>query len=606
MTTIRGLVRGISGASALALAILALVAGYTLGQLRVGGPVYADIIASKDLVADILPPPLYVVEAMLEVSLLDDKRASLDEHRTKLASLRTDFNERRQYWRGSDLPENLKRGLEAAAVAAMPFWDAVETGILPALAAGNVAQAKVNSVRAQEAYAAHRAAVDKLVAEAKTYGDRVEAEAGQRTTLLSSILYAVSALGLMVAVAGAILLTRKLVAPLSALAQTLAQLAGGDTEANVPYTTGRNEIGAMARAVQVFKETQAERLALEGRSAAARAQADRERELNEASRLATAREQEQVVRSLAHGLEHLAAGKLDVRLTEPFPAASAKLREDFNAAMGTLQGAMDAVIGAARSVQAGTDEIRQATDDLSQRTERQAASLEQTAAALDEVTAAVRATADGAKEVRQMVATARNDAQSSGEVVQGAVGAMSDIKQSAQQITQIISVIDEIAFQTNLLALNAGVEAARAGEAGRGFAVVAQEVRALAQRSAEAAKDIKGLIQSSSDQVETGADRVERAGLALQRIMEHVAAIDARVEEIAASAREQATGLAEVNTAVNDMDQATQQNAAMVEETTAASEALARTADELARLVSRFEAEGAHPSARRIATALAA
>jgi methyl-accepting chemotaxis protein len=249
---------------------------------------------------------------------------------------------------------------------------------------------------------------------------------------------------------------------------------------------------------------------------------------------------------------------------------------------------MRVVAGNAQGIRSGAGEISTAADDLSRRTEQQAASLEETSAALDQITATVRKTAEGAGHARQVVSSAKQQAQLSGEVVGNAVAAMGHIEKSSAQIGQIIGVIDEIAFQTNLLALNAGVEAARAGDAGRGFAVVAQEVRALAQRSAEAAKEIKGLIQASSGQVALGVELVGETGKALARIAAEVTEIDGAVTEIAASAQEQSTALAEVNTAVNQMDQVTQQNAAMVEQSTAASHSLAQEAEQLATLVGRF------------------
>ncbi|PZQ42297.1 MAG: chemotaxis protein, partial [Phenylobacterium zucineum] len=217
-----------------------------------------------------------------------------------------------------------------------------------------------------------------------------------------------------------------------------------------------------------------------------------------------------------------------------------------------------------------------------------------------QITATVRKTASGAKEASQVVANARSDAERSGRIVGQAVAAMTEIETSSNQVSQIIGVIDEIAFQTNLLALNAGVEAARAGEAGRGFAVVAQEVRALAQRSADAAKEIKTLISTSTQQVETGVDLVGQTGEALSRIVEQVASIDALMKEISASTTEQATGLNEVNGAVNQMDQVVQQNAAMVEEATAASHSLKNEAKALMELVGRFRvAESVAPATSR-------
>ena len=265
------------------------------------------------------------------------------------------------------------------------------------------------------------------------------------------------------------------------------------------------------------------------------------------------------------------------------------LRGNLNGAMGELQDLVRSIVTNTAAIRSGADEITQASDDLSRRTEQQAVSLEQTAAALDQITATVRKTAEGAKHARGVVSRTRTDAEQSGEVVRQAVAAMSGIKQSSQQITQIIGVIDEIAFQTNLLALDAGVGAARAGDAGRGFAVVASEVRALAQRSAGAAKEIKALISTSTQQMGAGVKLVGETGQALGRIVKQVSEVTTAVSEIAASVQEQATALHEVNTAINQMDEVTQQNAAMVEQSTAASHALAQETAELVRLTERFQ-----------------
>ncbi|MDR3512107.1 MAG: methyl-accepting chemotaxis protein [Caulobacteraceae bacterium] len=302
-----------------------------------------------------------------------------------------------------------------------------------------------------------------------------------------------------------------------------------------------------------------------------------------------ARERGVVVASVGEGMASLAAGDLTYRMSAAVPAEYAQLQSNFNAAMETLQQTMTVVSANTHGISSGSDEIAHASDDLSRRTEQQAASLEETAAALDEITATVRKTAAGARQASDVVAQAKDEAERSGAVVSQAVEAMAQIESSSQQISQIIGVIDEIAFQTNLLALNAGVEAARAGDAGRGFAVVASEVRALAQRSADAAKQIKALISASSQQVGQGVSLVGRTGEALASIVGKVGEIDALVSGIAASAQEQATGLNQVNVAVNQMDQVVQQNAAMVEESTAATHALKGETEELARLITRFK-----------------
>jgi methyl-accepting chemotaxis protein len=386
-----------------------------------------------------------------------------------------------------------------------------------------------------------------------------------------------------------IVIARGLSGRIGALLAVMDKLIGGDTSPEVPHLTDSNETGRIAATVEAFKQSLVDGERMRAEAKAQEAKAEEARKAQEAERAATAREQSQVVDGLATGLERLAGGVLTFRLSEPFAQAYEKLRADFNAAMEQMQGTIAEVASNSTGVRTASTEISQASDNLSRRTEQQAASLEETAAALDEITATVRKTAEGAGQARDAVGAARADAERSGVVVRDAVAAMSEIESSAQQISQIIGVIDEIAFQTNLLALNAGVEAARAGDAGRGFAVVASEVRALAQRSADAAKEIKALISASSQQVDRGVSLVGETGKVLERIVTQVTQINGVVSEIAASAEEQSTGLQQVNTAVNQMDQVTQQNAAMVEEATAASHALTSEADTLARLISRFE-----------------
>lgn len=319
----------------------------------------------------------------------------------------------------------------------------------------------------------------------------------------------------------------------------------------------------------------------------------------EAHRLAYEAAQQTVVDALRGALAHLSEGDLTSTIVADFGADYAQLRTDYNNAMQNLQQAMRGVVENAATIRSEAGEISTAADDLSRRTEQQAATLEQTAAALNQLTASVKSAADVAAQANQMVATAKSNAEVSGNVVRETILAMGEIEESSGKISKITSVIDEIAFQTNLLALNAGVEAARAGEAGRGFAVVASEVRALAQRSSDAAREIAGLISSSTNQVKRGVGLVGQAGEALGGIETSVADIYNFVSEIAVSAREQSSGLAEINIAVNQLDQVTQQNAAMFEETTAASHSLTHEAETLAATMAQFRIDAGTVAAPR-------
>ncbi|MFN4296622.1 MAG: methyl-accepting chemotaxis protein [Brevundimonas sp.] len=391
--------------------------------------------------------------------------------------------------------------------------------------------------------------------------------------------------------------------PLGALGVAMTALADGRADIETPGASRRDDVGRMARAVVAFRDAELARRRLEGEAEGARAEAEAQRLSNERARASEAEGDRAIITALNRALSALADGDLTHRITSDLPPKAAQLKEDFNTAADRLADTLRTIMAAVDTLTSGAGEIRGAADDLSRRTEQQAAGLEETAAALDEITATVRHASEGAGEATREARSAREAARSSGDLAIQAVEAMGDIEQSSTEISQIIGVIDEIAFQTNLLALNAGVEAARAGDAGRGFAVVASEVRALAQRSADAAREIKTLISTSGAQVGSGVKLVRETRTALDGIVAQAGRIDGLVAEIAASAQEQSTGLHEINTAVNQMDQATQQNAAMVEQTTAASHRLAEEAQRLARLVSTFRLDAARESDVRLAAA---
>jgi methyl-accepting chemotaxis protein len=436
-----------------------------------------------------------------------------------------------------------------------------------------------------------------LSQEYESSASQTESDAKDSANLIVVVAFGAGLASLLIGLALSYLISRSIKQPIVNLTRAMDSLAKGELTVSVPNTTEPNEIGEMARSVMVFKDNGLQRLRLEREAVANSAAAQAERDRTAAERARAAQEQAEVVRRLGEGLKNLAAGDLTLRLGEGFTEAYAQIRDDFNEAIEKLKHTMLSVVSSTSAINSGTREISGAAEDLSQRTERQAASLEETAAALHEITATVEKSAEGANHARQVVAVADEGAKKSAVVVRQAVEAMDAIAKSAQQISQIISVIDEIAFQTNLLALNAGVEAARAGEAGRGFAVVASEVRALAQRSAEAAKEIKGLISASTSQVDHGVKLVAETGRSLERIVTQVAEINAVIGEIASGAKEQATALAEVNTAIGQMDQVTQQNATMVEESTAASRSLSEETEQLSGLIGQFRVDGAQGDA---------
>jgi len=456
--------------------------------------------------------------------------------------------------------------------------------------------------------------------------ERAAAVASSSTALLISALSAIGFIILGAAIS-TLVARRGIVRPIRDLTGAMAELANGNLDGARVNASRGDEIGEMARAVEVFRnnalamnDLKAQEAVLHQRSS------DLQSSISHVVASAVAGDfsgrinkdyQNEDLNRFAKGVNELVssvdkavaevrrviAALADADLTQTmegrFQGAFAELQSNVNATMIRLRDTMGNVRAAAGTINDNSAELSSAANDLSKRTEQQAAALEETAAALDEITATVRAASARATEARDMVHETKQSAAKSGEIVRSAVTAMGRIEGSSAKINQIIGVIDEIAFQTNLLALNAGVEAARAGEAGRGFAVVAQEVRELAQRSANAAKEIKTLISASAAEVEGGVSLVRSTGDALLEIENLVNRVNGHVESIATAAREQATALAEINSSVNHMDQMTQKNAAMVEETTAASETLAGESRQLQNILSSFKLEEKYRAASR-------
>ncbi|OQP84940.1 chemotaxis protein [Rhizobium rhizosphaerae] len=445
-------------------------------------------------------------------------------------------------------------------------------------------------------------------------------KAGDELVSFATLLIALAAgLGLIVSMAVGLMMARRLSRPILTLSDTMKRLAGGELETPVPFAEQTDEVGEMARAVEVFKRNGLSMTAQAREEARQRARAqelqthvaslvsaavvgDFTRRVPErsgdpaldqfaASVNALVESVEAGIGETRHVIARLAEGDLSQNMTGNFRGAFAELQTNMNETLSQLRTTMQDLRSATDGIHGGAAGLRQASDDLSRRTEQQAAALEETSSAIEEIASAVRLSTDRAQEASVVMTDAARSTEQSGVIVRDAVDAMQRIEQASAEIGQITNVIDEIAFQTNLLALNAGVEAARAGEAGKGFAVVAQEVRELAQRAAKAAKDIKGLIARSGNEVSSGVRLVQEAGRALSSIDARVQSVDGYIREIATAAREQSTGLKEVSTAINAMDQVTQRNAAMVEEINAATHKLASEADHVSDMVASFRLE---------------
>ncbi|PCD69615.1 methyl-accepting chemotaxis protein [Rhizobium phaseoli] len=395
------------------------------------------------------------------------------------------------------------------------------------------------------------------------------------------------------------------VKPLQALTASVHSISSGDLDKPIPCLEKKNEFGEIGRALSLFRDSALARRDLETEAAEQRALSDAERARNDADKRSLDSQIDFAVNQLAAGLGRLSQGDVSQTIGTPFVGRLEQLRVDFNTSLLRLQDTLSGIRDSASTIQRNSGAVSASADELSKRTEAQAANLEETAAAVEEITVTVRSSAERAREANNVVAATKKTADNSGTVVGDAVAAMERIEGASQRIEQIIEVIDDIAFQTNLLALNAGIEAARAGEAGKGFAVVAQEVRELAQRSADAAREIKSLIETSSREVTAGSELVQKTGSVLASISQEIIAISGHVETIATASRDQSAALQEVNGSVNAMDQMTQKNASMVAETTQASRLLAGEADTLMSLIERFrlgaELAASHLGARKVA-----
>lgn len=410
-------------------------------------------------------------------------------------------------------------------------------------------------------------------------------------------------LAVLIALGGGLALYRTIAVPILAMTDAMAALAAGRTMVVIPAKGQKDEIGLMAKAVGNFQQAAIDKTAMEEKGERERALAEAERRMHDQTNEEQRQQTHEAVSVLSEALEYLARGDLTFRIHTSLKGSYDQLRANFNRSAEKLQATMNKVCTNMEAIHVGTRELSSASHDLSQRTEQQATNLQETATALDLITVAIKKAAEGSAHARTVVSSANEQAVEGEGIVRAAIQAMHGIETTSNEIGRILGSIDEIAFQTNLLALNAGVEAARAGDSGRGFAVVAAEVRFLAQRSSEAAKEIKSLMTASARNIGFGVDLVGKAGVALEQIRDQVANINTVVSEIAAGAEQQSISLQEVNTAVGQMDRSTKLNATMVQESTAASHAIAAETDELVSLIgsfvlSRHDQVPALPSAR--------
>ncbi len=553
---------------------LLLIVGIGFNYVRAGGALDARDQQLSDFRADVLPPPMFLVEAFSNASIMTLHRDSYAINEPRLAKLEQQYWDAERSWVTGTLPDELKESLsDNTRKTGKPFWDEINLNLKPAAKLGDEAAMRASHRRLLEIYREHRAANDLLVKQSEVLTREVT---GQNSTIAISVLvFACLTVVLVLAVlAGAYLaFRRKVLWPLCDTAETVSKMAAGDHDVGVIAHHREDEIGTITRAVETF------RAALRSDKLRSEAQAE-------------------VVETLSGALYRLADGDLTHRITAMPAGEHERLQDAFNASVAKLETMIGAVRTTADGVRTGSDEIRAASEDLALRNEQQAASLEETAASVSTTVSLTRQSAENAVAARSAIAQTHNRATEGGVVVGKAVAAMDAIEHSSKEISQIINVIDGIAFQTNLLALNAGVEAARAGEAGKGFAVVANEVRALAQRSADAARDIKVLISKSTAHVDDGVSLVGETGTLLAEIVAQVGAVTAQVNEIAETTASQATNLEQVNVAIGSIDRMTQQNAAMVEQSTAATRSLSSEAARLGELVAQFRVGSAGQAAQ--------
>jgi methyl-accepting chemotaxis protein len=548
----------------------ATVAAWNINMIRMGGPIQTSSQQASDLVADILPPPAYILEAYLETTLLRQNPGEVKLRTERLTTLHRDFETRNSYWRESDLDKGVRAELtEGAYGPGQAFWTEAETRFLPAVRAGDKAAMDASYARLSSSYAEHRQHIDATVAAASTYQKALNADGASQVTMAIVVLGGLGIVVLVLFSGASILIMRKVVTPVGDLAGVTMQLADGATVA-VPYCDREDELGGIARAVDHFRQVAVERAAADAEAAA---------------------EQHLVVEALVEGLATLARGDMTSEIRIAFPPAYQRAKENFQAATTNLRHMIQSVVENAESIRTGTDEIAAASEDLARRTESNAASLEETSAALVQIDGRLKSTTEGSVTTVKRADRAIETVSGGRNTAEEAVQAMARVSTCAKGIDSVIEGVDKIAFQTRVLAMNAAVEAGRAGDAGRGFAVVADLVSALAMRAEEEAKRARDQLTVTQAEILTAVSAVERVDTALADISGDVGAVHKLLEVISSDNQAQSLAVTEITAAIASMDRATQQNAAMVEETSAATRTLTSEVAALSAAAYKFKFE---------------